>query len=378
MSFPDELKFLEKPISFFKFDVQLDSIARCILWTLLFLGLAHYHSPQIEPQLPYAEEMTNQNLTPLSSAASDPRWSRNDLKKLPENSVAWIAGSSIAIKPSNGNNYIFLPSQIKTDENQYVSLKMARRMLDTYTMVKDAITRKPSAMVIVINPFWELHDTAAFFKTNLMNEGTSLWANESDWPLIPLLASPGNILWAAAGQRHNLIANSYDYLKTAQVKYDPPKQKKVKGKKEQKLSYNQPALFWMMNRYNEGKNFKDFDTKAWQVEVMAQNNIEQSQWGKKLLKQMLETIKDSNIPTLVYLAPINPELERTPARVSYRTIKAQISETIKPYANTNIRFITLSPRVVNSMTYIDHLHLSDSGRFPAFLHKEISDMIKKR
>lgn len=378
MALPNELKFLEKYIKFFKFEITQESITRCILWTLLFLGLAHFHAPQIDPQLPYAKEMAEQHLIPISTATSDPRWSRSDLNTLPENSTAWIAGSSIAIKPTQESDYNFLPSQIKTNVDQYVSLKMARRMLDTYTMVKDTIARKPAAMVIVLNPFWDLQDTSSFFKTNLINRGTSLWVNKQDWRLIPALSSPGNILWASVGSKHNLINNSYDYLKAAQLKYAPSKKKNKTPPQEEKISYNQPTLFWMMNRYNDNKDFENFDAKAWQAEVMAQNNITQSQWGLKLLNNILSSIKDNNIPTLIYLAPTNPALEKTPAREALQTIQGQVSLAMQSHKADNIHYVVVPQSVIKSMTYIDYLHVSDSGQFPAFLSKEISAMMEAK
>ncbi len=376
MNLPDELKFFEKPLSYLKPDITADSITRIILWTLLFLGIAHFHAPKVTPQLPYAEEMAAQNLTPLSAATSDPRWSRNDLETLPENSIAWVAGSSIAVNPHEDGDYLFLPSQIKTNNPQYVSIKMARRMLDTYTMVKDTIARKPAGMVIVLNPFWDLQDTASFFKTNLMNKGAALWANPQDFHFLPLLSSPGNILWAAVGHRHNLIGNGYDYLKIAQSEFMAKPKKKIQKETSETLTYNQPTLFWMMNRYNEGKNFTDFDAKAWQAEVMAQNNVSQSKWGMKLLENMISAIEKSEIPTIIYIAPTSPALARSPAREAYQTIIGEINFMMQQEDASNIDYVQIPQSVINSMDYIDYLHVRSSGQLPAFLARQISAMME--
>lgn len=373
MNFPDELKFLEKPLSYLKIELSQESLTRIALWTVLFIGLAHFHAPTVAPQLPYTKQMEEQNLTPVATATSASKYTRNDLQTLPENSLLWVSGSSIAIKPNEDSNYIFLPSQIKTSKDQYVSVKMARRMLDTYTMVKEGIDRKPSAMVITLNPFWELQDTSAFFKTNLMNKGVSTWLNKDDWMLIPTLASPGNLLWASLGSQHNFIANGYDYLKIVQNKYKQDRPKKNKAK--QKISYNQPTLFWMMNRHNEDKDFNSYDATKWQAEVMANNNLTQSKWGQKLLKQMLEDVKQSNIPTLIYVAPVDPKIEKTPARVAYRTIQGQFDLILKEYKSDQIRVLNKIPASVQrSMKYTDYLHLSHSGRFPQYLGAEINKL----
>lgn len=377
MNFPDELKFLEKPLFYLKVELSQESLTRIVLWTILFVGLTHHYAPKVEPQLPYTEQMAKQNLTPIATATSDPKYTRNDLQTLPENSLLWVSGSSIAIKPTEESEYVFLPSQIKTNKEQYISVKMARRMLDTYTMVKEGIKRKPSAMIITLNPFWELQDTSAFFKTNLMNKGVGTWLNQDDWHLIPVLASPGDCLWASIGGRHNFIAHGYDYLKLAQSRYKKEKPKKSK-KKKQNLSYNQPTLFWMMNRYNEDKDFNNHNATKWQAEVMANNNLSQSKWGQQLLRNMLEAIKQSNIPTFIYVAPVDPAIKKTPARVAYRTVQGQFDLLLNEYKSDQIRVVTNIPaNVRRSLKYTDYLHLKNSGHLPQFLSSEIRKLKEK-
>ncbi len=377
---PPQLEFLNKLTNWLNIIPNKFSLLRIIIWTLAFLIVAHVITPKVDPQLPYQDEMNAVGLTPVSASTSDPRYTRNDLQPLPENSIIWVAGSSITIKETPDSALTFLPAALDIDNPQYISLKMARRALDTYTLVDDAISRKPSALVVIVNPFWALNDNSLFFKNNVMNSGARHWLNKDDWTLLMLMTSPADRLWARIGRHHNLTANSYDYLKLAQRKYLPNnKASKPKASKSKKISYNQPLLFWSTQRYAEGKDFSNFGAKEWQIEAMNQNNLTQSVWGQKLLTQMLDKIKASDIPTLIYVAPVSPEIERSPARVAYRTVTHQLRDIMAPYQSEKIVVINdFLPSELETLEYIDYLHLSDSGVLPASLTEAIQRLLEEK
>ena len=342
--------------------------------------LAHLFAPKVTPQLPYADEMKIAGLTPIATSTSDPRYVRNDLKTLPENSILWVAGSSITIKENKNGALTYLPTELDIQQSQYVSLKMAQRGLDSYTLVNDALSREPSALVVVLNPFWTLNDNALFFKKNVINAGSSQWMNGKDWTLIPLLASPADMLWGAFGRHHQLSANGHDYLKLIKSTHAKPQPAKTpKNKPSKRISYNQPLAFWSTQRHAEGKDFSTFGANEWQIEAMNQNNLTQSAWSKKLLKNMLEKIKNSNIPTLIYVAPISPKLERTSAREAYRTVTHQLRDITAPYQSTQIKIITEFPAsVIDGLTFTDYIHLQNSGALPAYLNTEINALLEER
>jgi len=365
---PHDLKWLEKFATPFFLTPNRASIIRIILWTFIFLVIAHFVAPKMPPQLPFTKEMTAQNLTPLASTPSDPRYMRLDKKDLSD-SLIWVGGSSLAI--INNGSYGFLPPE------GAVSIKMASRLLDSYTMTLDAIKRRPKAMIVVINPFWVMNDKSAFFKTNMMNSGVSLWMNQTDWPFIPLLASPGNMLWGAVGRHHTVIANGYDFLKLAQPD-KPAIPKAAQEKKAKTLSYDQPLLFWISQRYETKTDFTDFDAKQWQIKAMAQNNISESVWGQKILHNLFSHIKQSNIPTLIYIAPTSPELERTEARVALQSVIDQINIIANQNKADNIRFLSIPNDIVTTLTFTDYLHLSDSGDLPAYITRELNQLQGKQ
>jgi hypothetical protein len=383
VNLPPDLKFAERFVRPFALTPDWSSLLRIFLWFLFFVITLHFAAPSISPNLLHMKEMKAANLTPLATTASDPRYMRLDKQNLPQGSFVWIAGSSITIKPNESNGYVYLPTEVQPHlpegTRQFVSLKMASRLLDTYTMTLDVLERKPSAIVLLLNPFWTMNDKSPFFQTNMMNHGASSWANGEDWKMLSVLVSPGDLLWAAAGQHHKLIGNGYDYFKLLTMLAKPKSNNNKaqrKAEKPQKLSYEVPLLFWISQRYDTNTDFTTFDAKQWQVKAMAQNNIEESTLAEELLTRLLKKIGQSDIPTLIYIPPVSPDLEHTEARESYRTVIHQIREIANDNSADNIHFIDNIPQeVMNSMEFIDYLHLKNSGKLPEFMGQQISAMI---
>lgn len=374
MNLPHDLKFAERFIKPFVLTPDWFSLARIVAWFIVFLVALHFIVPSITPNLPHSKELAATNVIPLATTPSDPRYMRLDQSTVPDNSIIWVGGSSLAIKEGGKETYTFLPSKVDTNANQYLSIKMASRLLDTYTMTLDAIERKPKALFIVLNPFWVMNDKSSFFKTNMMNSGPDLWVNTNNWPLIPLLSSPGNYLWSLGGKHHKLIGNGYDYLKLIM----PSKAKnKTKTSKQtsKKLSYNQPLLFWISQRYDTQTDFTTFDAKQWQIKAMEQNDKDNSAFAHKIFRNLLHQIKQSGIPTLLYLAPTDYSLTETPALSSYRAVQAQFNMISDEYKSSNIRIVRIPEDVYDSLVFTDYLHLSDSGKLPEFLKNEISAII---
>lgn len=352
------------------------SLARIIGWTVFFLILAHFATPKVPVSLPYAKEMKEQSLTPLMTATADPRWARQDMNPLPPDSMVWIGGSSYAIKNDDGS-YRFLPGEVapklEHQYNHYVSIKMARRLLDTYNMVLDAIERQPAAMVVTLNPFWELNDRALFFKTNLMNDSLSHWNNQEDWAFIPLLNSPGSFLWQGVGQHHNVIGNGYDILKSAQPNKTAKKQVQ-KANNKKKFSYNQPALFWLTHGDVVLNDHQNFDAGQWQEEIMFYNDPLESQMAIDILRRMFNAIEQSNIPTMVYVAPVSITLEKT--NIAYPEIFNAFRQLRMEHPNVRI-IPHFAMKAYRGMEFIDHLHLKNAGIFPDFIASNLDATIKK-
>ncbi|MCI5060505.1 MAG: hypothetical protein MRY79_05470 [Alphaproteobacteria bacterium] len=379
---PPDLQFLNKLIFPLLPQINKASLLRIVIWTFAFLILFHFTLPKVPVHLPYQNAMTEQNLTPIATSTNDLRWSRLDQQQLPENSILWISGSSHAIHTPQTNKFTFLPSlvapQLNGEYSHALNLKMATRAMDNYTAILDGIKRKPAAMIVVLNPFWTLNERALFFKTNLMNRGLDYWTNIKDWPLIPLSISPGNLLWHAVGRHYAPTANSYDILKHLKKSgaISPARKAKKHKKKKSRISYNQSAMFWIINREFKDQEFKKFGVNDWQNTVMAFNDLKYNRWSEHLLRRSFEAITKSHIPTFIYVAPVNPALENQMSYPHYQEVINRISQIASEYKSDHLRVVTHIPaNIIRSMTFKDYLHLTNSGEFDEYLVKEINTLL---
>ena len=110
---------------------------------------------------------------------------------------------------------------------------------------------------------------------------------------------------------------------------------------------------------------------------MAQANPDPSAWPSRILNQMLEKIADSGIPTLVYVAPVSPELRNNPAAAAaLDAAGAGFARIAEQHRSNTIRFVEAFPEtVLESLSFEDLLHLDNAGELPAFIEQELSDIL---
>jgi hypothetical protein len=312
--------------------------------------------------------------------------------------IAWIAGSSIIIRRGEVIDR-FLPSEVAgvlkskyaLDTQTYAYLLLAGRALDTHTMVLDAVARKPDAIVLVLNPFWDLNDWAIFYRPNLMNKGASLWANRYDWPLILTLTSPGNLLWAWFGRRLPLIENAADYLKAMaralhrQTGFDRMTKRVGEKKGVPALNYESPLSFWLVHRVHSGDpsglTGRDggIDVQAWQADAMARNDPDPRMLTYKTLRNTFQVLAASGIPALIYLAPVSEKLRSFPeASRGYTSVNNTLRDLRQSYSSNKMKIvIDLPAEVEASLFHRDLLHLEKEGRLPEYLAGEMSTLLER-
>lgn len=399
MNLPSHLKFCERFVNPFVLQPDWWSMVRTGLWFMAFMLIAHIVVPDTKPVLPHETELKDINVVPVATTPSDLRYVRLDMSPLPPQSYFWVAGSSIALKETEDSEYTFFQDEIQPympeGAQSYVSVKMGQRLLDNYTLVLDAIERKPEAIIVTLNPFWLINDSTIFFKTNVMNHGARTWLNKTDWPLYALLTSPGNILWGVIGHHHKVTANGYDYLKLI---VDPFMGKKKKKKKKTpttdtvleghvkienftetkgKLSYDRPLVFWVTQRMDRLMPENAIaDNLVWQEKALSIQDTQNNDFSERLLANMFKKLEESGIPALLYIPPVSPDLRKTDAYKSYENVVTRIKNIAHDNKAANITFIGDIPdHVENTLVFRDHLHLQNSGKLPEFLGSAISDMM---
>lgn len=317
----------------------------------------------------------------------------------------------------------------------YLYSSAARRALDSYTMALDALEKKPDMLVITLNPFWALNDWAVFYKPNIFNRGAALWPSHQTPLFSSVLLGPGNILWSMAGQHLPLIESSYDYLKasartvkeltgvslrkktstkptnnntctstsaqalsslrpregggpvaktknTSLKNGSPPARgcRSEEAKENAQIDYKNPLTFWILHNTAMPEDQRNTltsetgltKTRAWQKSAMALNAQKRdTNLTKQLLINLLDKIQDSEIPTLIYAAPISHNLE------GYDDVMRELKEFQILYQSKQIHFVLdIPPSTEKTLKFKDHLHLEKSGTFPVFLSQKIHDLMK--
>ena len=408
MKLPDELLFLNRWMFWERFQPTRGAAFRIAGWTALFLLLFNLCVPSV-PVIPAMQKnLEQEQIIGMSTSFSDPRWARGDIQTMHgdgKTAIAWIAGSSIRIPrgeviEGQETVYRFLPAEVAgvlkskyaLDTQTYAYLLIARRALDTHTMVLDAVARKPDAIVLELNPFWDLNDWALFYRPNLMNKGASLWANRYDWPLILALTSPGNLLWAWFGRRFPLIENAADYLKAMaralhrQTGFVRITKTVGEKKSARTLNYEAPLSFWLVHRVHSGDpsgltgRDERSDVEAWQADAMARNDPDPRKLTYKTLRNTFQVLAASGIPALIYLAPASEKLRGFPeASRGYTSVRNTLRDLRRSRTSSNKMkiIIDLPAEVEASLSYRDLLHLEKEGRLPEYLAGEMSTLLER-
>ncbi|MDB4470719.1 hypothetical protein N9063_00385 [Deltaproteobacteria bacterium] len=402
MILPQALTFLEKFLDKFKYSPTFTGLLRVAGWTILFLGLTSAVLPQLPVKTLYQDSLLDTTVTSMMTEKNDLRWVRDDFRSFPKGehlNVVWISGSSIKLKSGGRDSKLeFLPQkidQLMTDKHgvstrSYLYSLSGRRLLDTYTMVKDALTRNPDVLVLTINPFWVYNSKAIFLDQEVFNSGAQLWWNKYDWPWQFTLASPSNHLYSLIGRHSVLFSASRDYFALMDsgfkglvgVGLKPPPQKLAKKHRSKKKKLSQPLKFWLQYQLRDGyiEHTKlSRSPVVWQAAAISQSNTSPSSWASVILSQILETIKNSNIPTLLYVAPVSPEMKEADALTSYKAIMEEMQKLQRDYDNNNFRFIIGMPsEVEKSIIFRDYLHQSSPGNLPQLLSGKLLELVKQK
>jgi hypothetical protein len=352
----------------------------------------------------------------MSTTAADPRWVRQDIKTFPKDkyiNIVWLDGSasyflkagekgadawaSVEFLPDKVNEV--LEDKFKVEARILLYLIASRRILDTYTMVLDAVSRKPDAIVLSLDPFWTFNAQAVFFRPSVFNRGAGLWWNSDDWPWLFTLNSPSSHLWNWAGQHFPLLVARHDYqidliqrskaligtdLKGLRDKKAAPVKGKVE-KNDAQVEFNQPLMFWVLFRTYGGDLSYFFpdgevNVQAWQTAALRLASNEARTWPYSIVRKTLTTLRNSGIPAFVYIPPVSPEMNNNAtAMESYDIVVSAIEELRPEYESDKLRILTHIPKnVVDSMSFQDYLHVDKGGTFPEFLSEQLSKFLVKQ
>ncbi len=358
-------------------------ILRIAVWTCLFLYLSAILLPEPQPTRTDPVVSGRPDVIPMKMEEGDLKW----ISKKPDMSgshttIAWIADSSAkvnGIDPLTGSRSIeALPVQVMGSlgrDNKKLNILFyymkGRREADTYALLVDAIAQKPDAIVMTVNPFWVFNGYAIAqadtrFGTALNSRGFGF----DHLIFSSLLAYPRDTAFSLVGDSFQLIRDNLGYHRLFVHDSSSPATPTHAGKPDELIDvyFKYPLDFWLDMG---GKWHGDRVRKLMRV-----SNPDGNSWSQYFLRQSLERLAESGIPTYIYLAPASPELMTSQADTdSYLAVMNGLQ---KYFANPapNIRFdLRLPAEVTASLKFGDLYHYTDSGKLPDFLATQIQNTL---
>lgn len=392
-----------------KYKATWFGLLRIAGWMVFFLFLAGVIIPRPPVDVPRQNQLEGTRVIPMNMDPNDPRWVRNDIGAFPQNghkNIAWIAGSSVVYTETEkqGDRFLrkvqYLPDKMNRlleekhdiQANAYLYFLRAGRVLDTYTMVQDALARKPDAMVVVLNPFWIYNNKAVFNKISVFNRGAGLWWNARDWTWQFALASPRSHLWSLMGQHFPVLASSHDYkimidekaeamLGLQLSKENPPII--AREATDNNLSFNQSLMFWVLYRIYGGNTDYlytngQINIPAWQSVAIGFSDTGANAFSDVIVRKLMDIIKNSGTPTLIYLAPVSPKMRISQlASDSYDKILKSLLDIKREYETENTRILIRFPKsVTDSLEFFDLVHLINEGIMSDVLSEELLNIAR--
>lgn len=400
---------MKKIISALDYKATWSGLLRIIGWMVLFLFLASVIIPRPPIDVPLQNQLEGTRVIPMNMEISDPRWVRNDIDAFPKTgykNIAWIAESSVVYTETEkqGDRVLrktkYLPDKVNrlleekhnVKANAFLYLLKAGRVLDTYTMVQDALARKPDAMVVVLNPCWIYNNKAVFNKISVFNRGAGVWWNDRDWIWQFSLVSPRSHLWNFIGQHIPIVASSHDYNimidEKAEAMLGLQRLKAnsaiiAQDAADNNLRFNQSLMFWVLYRIYGGKTDDLYPHGNLNVPVMQSlavgfSDTSPNAFSSVIVQKLMEIIKNSGTPTLIYLAPVSPKMRRSElASKGYEIILKSLLNIKQEYESKNTGILIRFPKsVLDSIEFFDFVHLNNEGIMSDVLSEELLNITR--
>jgi len=367
-------------------------ILRIAVWTYLFLYLFAIFLPEPQPTSTDPSESGRPDLIPMKLEQGDLKWIRKK-PDMPNNhaTIAWVADSSskvVSIDALTRSTVVrALPDEVMRSLDRNFNIKPSvlfyymkgRREAETYTLLLEAISQKPDAIVVTLNPFWVFNPYAIALEDNRYGTALNSRGLKLDNLIISsLLAYPRDTAFSLVGNSLRLFRDNLGYHRLFMHTAPLPSTRTSSGKRDEltELYFKEPLVFWLDKIVPEihdegGGRHGDRERK-----VMRVSDPDRANWNQYFLKLSLERLAESGIPTFIYLAPVNPKLMTSQADAdSYLAVMNAIQKYFASPPH-NIKFdLRLPPEITASIKFDDLYHMSESGALPDFLASRIQNTL---
>lgn len=305
------------------------SILRTLVWVVLGLYLIGLVFPA--PKVAFNNTTHNKQLR--GTVVRDVILDKNDprgwkhLKKDPNKfTIAWIGTSTMqTVRPyHHGYVTVDVTKRLPKIDGKPVQVNMylfdAGRTFDAYAATEDALKTKPDLVLVDLNAVWLFAERAIQGWPNLNSAALpALISDPANWPLVAAMDSPSDAALALAAGHLSSIRDRWSYAQKAtslinrlapnQPKIDPSAPAPKLSGLGLIASYQSPLNFW--DRYRRQAP-KGSSALRQQEGFLLEADTDGSGLTNAIISQMLASLADSKIPSIVYLSAVNPASFKDP------------------------------------------------------------------
>jgi hypothetical protein len=296
------------------------SFVRIHLWTLTFLVVISLLAPSKTGTLALPPTNADAPVRSLALGLNDQRAFAPSPFGKDRFRIAWITGSEGEVLRQGLTQGQFLASSATQSLPEIDGRKVAgevyyfpaMRLADAYFALLDAIKTKPDMIVMSLNPVWTLDPIATQQWTQLDPKAArQLLTKPNAWPIGASLLSPSDLMWGIASELQPIkdrssYSDDIHSLVDDLGPLDRSDLARATGAQQQSL-YQQilsrpPPNFWFPYRLHLTDRVPN--ARGW-ARWIAQSNTGENALNKMLLRATATALRDSKIPSYVYLAQIN-------------------------------------------------------------------------
>ena len=372
------------------------SLLRISAWCiagLMIVALVIPSRPGDPTRSPYQAQLSSPAVYEIGAPRGDERGFYPSQRSNDQFRIAWVAGSSIqGVDPERRT---FVPAelqhQLHTINGREVSIDIyflsGMRIIDELGAVIKAIDSNPDMLVVTLNPLWVLNDRAIQGWDNLdgqlfIGAGTS----PKTWPLLLSIVSPSDILWASAGLHVNAFEDRYHWGVKLRDQFGDWSPLEIQPRTDpgeeppelaQVAAMQIPVFFW--DKYD---NIVSDDVQGPNRQAASFKYVVESRspTARAALRSLLDRIKESGIPTYLYLAQYDDEIVAQPVvDQALDAVEDDLAKITAQYLSNLVVMRTESAiRAVGDMDFRDAIHVYDVAPLTEHLYSELCEFTQSQ
>lgn len=369
------------------------SVGRVAVWILIGLSLVSVVAPVPERDqraTSFNQFMMDPHVLEIGADINDlrgfhPRAQGDDVFK-----IGWVGASSVQVRTPEGERFYpqIIRERVPEIDGRPVEIDMyflsGMRAWDEYLALLAAISDDVDLIVVTLNPMWIFNDDAITGWNNLGAGGArDLLGEPRAWLFAPMVITPSEALIGTVGHQFDAIDGHWSYgggLRdriadwTPLDRSQPPAPDEEPSELATIAAMRNPINFWWAYRNARPKGMTTEGNHAWELNNA---NPDGPTVNKAIVGWMADAVVDSDIPTLVYLAPIaSSSLEDPRVDNALAGIEARLGEYVDDFDADHVHFEHLSlSRELPYLEFRDLIHLFEFEAPVTLLQGRLCDLV---